>query len=72
MSARLEMRCKKSAQGGTTVTFVPDTAEAQAECNPTHLAFTQIVATFAATPAEMFGSATTDGRKYRVTIEQFT
>jgi hypothetical protein len=72
MGAVYQQRFKKSAQGGTTVTLVPDTQEALAEGHPTHLAATQIVLTFTATPAEMWGTAIADGRRYVVTVEEYT
>jgi len=72
MGAVYEQRFKKSAQDGTTVTLIPDTAGALAEGHPTHLAATQIVLTFTATPAEMYGTATTDGRRFRVRVEEYT
>jgi hypothetical protein len=72
MGAVYEQRFKKSAQDGTTVTLVPDTAGALSEGHPTQLAATQIVLTFAATPAEMYGTVTTDGRKFKVRVEEYT
>lgn len=72
MAAKLVQQFKKSAQDGTTVTLVPDTQESGDGGHPIDLAATQIVVTFTATPASMYGTATTDGRRFRVTIEQYT
>lgn len=69
MSTQYQLRCKKSAQDATTVTLVPDT---DAESLPPGLAMTQAVLTFVATPAEFYGTAITDGRKYLVTIQPIT
>ena len=62
---------KKSAIGATDVTLVPSTA-APEESQPAHLPITQIVlSTNAATPpAEFWGTVTTDGQEFEVTIER--
>jgi hypothetical protein len=70
MAEKFVMQCKKSAQTGTTVTLVPD--DNVGEGHPLDLAFTQAVLTFAATPTRMYGAAAADGRKYRVTVEEYT
>lgn len=70
MAARVVKHMKKSAQDGTTVTLVAD--DNIGENHPADITLTQLVATFTATPASMFGAAAADGRKYRVTIEQYT
>jgi len=72
MGAVYNQQFKKSAQDATTVTLVPDTQESGSEGHPTHLAATQIVLTFVATPASMYGTATTDGRRFKVTVEEYT
>lgn len=72
MSAVYTQSFKKSAQNGTTVTLVPDTQESGSEGLPHEFAATQIVLTFTATPAAMWGAATGDGRRYRVRVELFT
>jgi hypothetical protein len=69
MGDRIRKQCRKGAQDGTTVTFVADTV---GEGLPKHLDFTQAVFTFAATPASMFGTSISDGRKYLVTVEEYT
>jgi len=70
MSERVVKQMKKSAQDGTTVTLVAD--DNVGENHPANIPLTQIVATFTATPASMFGAAVGDGKKYRVVIEEYT
>jgi hypothetical protein len=72
MAVVYEQRFKKSAQTGTTVTLIPDTGGALSEGHPTHFASTQIVFTQTATSAELWGTAITDGRRYRVVVELYT
>lgn len=69
--ALIKRRFAKSAIGATDVTLVPSTA-APDENQPAHLPITQIVlSTNAATPpAEFWGTVTTDGQEYEVTIER--
>lgn len=59
-------RFKKSAQDATTVTLIPATVSF-GESKPTHLAATQIVFTFTATPASLWGSSG-DGREFEIII----
>jgi hypothetical protein len=64
-------RFRKTAQDGTTVTLQPSTTS-YSEAKSTHLKATQIVLTFAATPADMFGTAITDDVDFEVTIKRAT
>lgn len=67
-------RFKKSAIDSTTITLVPSTS-ADAEGKPKHLAATQAVFTYAATPEEMFGvvaasAGLNDDQEYEITIRR--
>jgi hypothetical protein len=69
MSAMFFQRFKKSAQDATTVTLVPSTSSYD-ESKPTHLKSTQVVFTQAATLAEFWGAAATDGHEYEITVKR--
>jgi len=65
-------RYKKSAIGAASVTLVPTTAAAD-PILPSHLVNSQIVVTTAnPPPAEFWGTVTTDGIEYEITIERRT
>lgn len=70
---RITRTFKKSAIGASSVTLVPTTAM-EPENRPTHMPISQIVvSTNAATPpAGFWGTATTDGTEYIVTIRSKT
>lgn len=73
MSATVVKQMKKSAIGGTSVTLVPETDGSVGQETLPEFNFTQIVVTTAGTPpAGLWGVAAADGRKYRVTIEEYT
>jgi len=69
-------RFKKSAIDATTITLVPSTAH-ESEARPTHLAATQVVFTYTATPENLFGAVAAslgldDDREYEITIRALT
>jgi hypothetical protein len=66
---RAERLFVKSAIGATTVTLTPSTG---AESKPGHVVLSQIVVTTgAATPDVGFwGTTTTDGTRYKISIER--
>lgn len=69
-------RFKKSAIDATTITLVPSTAH-ESEAKPTHLAATQIVVTYAATPENLYGTIAAslglaDDLEYEITIRRLS
>jgi len=67
-------RFKKSAIDATTITLVPSTVH-ESEAHPNHLAATQIVVTYVATPENLYGliaggAGLTDDQEYEVTIRK--
>jgi len=67
-------RFKKSAIDATTITLVPSTAH-EAEAKPNHLAATQVVITYTATPENLYGLIAgsvglVDDMEYIITIER--
>jgi hypothetical protein len=74
--AMISQRFKKSAMDATTLTLVPSTVH-EAEARPTHLAATQIVLTYVATPENLYGLIAgsvglADDVEYIVTIRRAT
>lgn len=72
--SQVVQRFKKSAIDATTITLVPSTAH-ESEARPTHLAATQVVITYAATPENLFGTIAAslgleDGQEYEITIRR--
>jgi len=71
---QVAQRFKKSAIDATTITLVPSTAH-ESEARPTHLAATQVVFTYTATPENLYGVVAAslgleDGQEYIVTIQR--